>query len=163
MSPATVRVASRSDIPDVERLLSELDRHHVDLLPHIFHAPDGPVRPTGILTAAIDDDDQDILVAEADGRVVGVAQVKVAKRPESAIFRPRDYAVLENMIVDASHRGAGAGTALFEAVKSWSRERALTHVQTICWAANEGALAFYQKAGFEAVTMRLECPVSPSS
>jgi GNAT superfamily N-acetyltransferase len=161
MSPVTVRVALPSDTRAIEKLLTQLDRYHVELLPDVFHTPDGPVRPKGILRAAIGEDDQDLLVAEMDGRIVGVAQVKIAERPKAPMFRPRNYAVLENMVVDAERRGAGVGKALFEAVKTWSRDRGLTHVQTICWAANEEALVFYQKAGFETVTVRLEYPIPP--
>ena len=162
MAPATVRVATSSDIPGIERLLEWLDEYHVELLPEVFHAPDGPARPAGLLEAAVADDSQDLFVAEERARIVGVAQVKVAKSPKSPLYRPRNYAVLENMIVDAAHRSHGIGASLFEAVSAWSRERGLTHVQAVCWARNERALAFYQKIGFETVTVRLECEVAPS-
>ena len=157
MIPATIRVALESDIPEIERLLSQLDSHHVALLPQVFHKPEEPVRPVGLLAGAIRDDDQDLLVAEGAEHLVGLAQVKLAKRPRAPMFRARTYAVLENMIVECSRRGEGIGVALFEGVKSWALDRGLKHMQTVCWTANEEALSFYQRLGFQTMTERLEC------
>lgn len=87
----------------------------------------------------------EVLVAERDGAVVGTAMlVIVPNLTHGAAW----WAQVENMVVDAAHRGAGLGQALLESVceRAWSAGCYKVQLQS----ANErdGAHRFYERFGF---------------
>jgi len=72
------------------------------------------------------------------------------------MFRPHDFAMIENAVVDKPYRGKGIGRALFDAAIEWARDHGLRHVQTTVWHENAGARGFYLNQGFRPMTVRLE-------
>jgi GNAT superfamily N-acetyltransferase len=80
------------------------------------------------------------LIALSGGVPVGVVQGR--RRP------PSDLLVF-SMWVDPASRHLGVGSQLIEAVMDWSRTWGANHVVLWVFAANEGAIRFYQRLGFE--------------
>lgn len=72
------------------------------------------------------------------------------------MFREHDFAMIDNAVVDKSHRGKGIGTMLFRATIAWAKDRDLQHVQTTVWHENVEAREFYLDQGFRPITVRLE-------
>ena len=155
MSPTT-RKAMASDIPEIQRLYIQGDSHHADLLPEVFQPVEGDGRGKDVIQKLIDLDDADYLVAELDGQVIGFVTVQRASHPKYPMFRPHEFALIEDAVVDNPHRGRGVGTILFRAAIDWARNHGLRHVQTTVWHANAGAMEFYLGQGFRPMTMRLE-------
>ena len=61
--------------------------------------------------------------------------------------------MLEDVIVAASHRGAGHGRLLVEHVLRWAASEGMSRVTLLTDHDNSVALAFYQKLGFDASAM----------
>ncbi|MFY9327021.1 MAG: GNAT family N-acetyltransferase [Georgfuchsia sp.] len=61
--------------------------------------------------------------------------------------------ILEDVILSASHRGAGLGRLLVEHVLRWAASEGMSRVTLLADHDNSVALAFYQKIGFEASAM----------
>lgn len=61
--------------------------------------------------------------------------------------------MLEDVIIAASHRGAGHGRLLVEHVLRWAAREGMHRVTLLTDHDNSAALAFYQKLGFEASAM----------
>jgi RimJ/RimL family protein N-acetyltransferase len=78
------------------------------------------------------------MVAEADGEIVGTINVDVGR------FGTGDL----GMLVDASWRGRGVGSALMDAAIAWSREQGLHKLSLEVFPANKPAIALYRKYGF---------------
>ena len=103
-------------------------------------------------------DDRITLVAELEGRWVGIAtglpndpDVPDDPRPE-----------LVGMFVDREARGRGVGVALVDAVLAWARAR---HARGLClWvtATNAPAIALYERCGFEPTGERKPLAHSPA-
>ena len=150
------RKANPGDIPEIQRLFRQLDAHQAELLPEIFRHVERDVRGTDVIRSLIDRDDADYIVAVLGKTVVGFVDVQRASHPNFPMFRPHEFALIENAVVDESHRGKGVGKLLFRAANEWARDHGLRYVQTSVWHANAGATQFYLDVGFRPMTLRLE-------
>lgn len=84
------------------------------------------------------------LVAEQDGRVVGLA---TAHRL-AVLNRPHDVTWITTLIVDEAARGSGAGRALVEAIEREARATGCERLSVTTYDHLTGAQAFYQRLGF---------------
>jgi GNAT superfamily N-acetyltransferase len=93
------------------------------------------------LRAVSDSSDGEMLVAEADGEIVGVCSVYLDI--ESVRFGRRAW--VEDLAVHPGHRSAGHGKALLDAAKAWARERGATHLELDSGEARADAHRFYER------------------
>lgn len=84
----------------------------------------------------------DLLVAYDDDKVVGIATMSVTM---GAGIRKNAY--LEDFVVDSSIRARGVGSALWEAMEQWGREKGCKEFEFTCGHGRETAQAFYVKHG----------------
>ncbi len=99
-------------------------------------------------------EDHAVLVAEADGDLVGIVTVATRRHFTGAV----DGYVGE-LVVDASAERRGVGSALMLAAEGWARERGLAHVTLETGAANAAARAFYGALGYRDEDIRLTKPL----
>jgi GNAT superfamily N-acetyltransferase len=86
-----------------------------------------------------------VIVAELDGRAVGLAHLQVAP----AIELERPAAKIGALVVDEGHRGRGIGRALVETLEDEARTRGC-EVLFLTTADRRGdAHAFYEQLGLE--------------
>jgi RimJ/RimL family protein N-acetyltransferase len=84
-----------------------------------------------------------VFVAEDEGRIVGRLSIARDQHPAS-----RHVADL-GLMVAASHRRRGIGTALLDAAVRWARRSGVTKLELHVFPWNSGAIALYEKFGFE--------------
>ena len=72
------------------------------------------------------------------------------------MYRPREFVMIMNIVVDEDYRRQGIGTVLLEEAKRWARDRGLRAIQLGVWVANGPAVAFYAKHGFQVRTQKME-------
>jgi ribosomal protein S18 acetylase RimI-like enzyme len=81
---------------------------------------------------------------DADGRrACGV----VACYAEEGAGGPRGHVI--SMWVDPRYRRAGVGKLLIDALRSWSQSRGLRELKLMVTSANQGAIEFYRRIGFQ--------------
>jgi GNAT superfamily N-acetyltransferase len=102
------------------------------------------------------DPDSVCYLATCDDAPVGYLVGRLAK-PSSV--RPVRVAELESMYVHEPYRGAGLGAKLVERFLDWARANGATRAGVVAYAANQRAIAFYQRAGFEPRSLSLEMTV----
>ena len=108
MGRITVREAAESDLPEVLRLLDQMDE---SMYPQQPAASEAELRE--LFRLVLQDPNQHVLLAETGGRAVGSAHLYVLQHFER---RPKRSAVVEGVVVDPAYRGKGVGAALMRAV-----------------------------------------------
>ena len=137
MPKITIRPAEEKDILAILALYCQLDQALVDLQPEFFcTAP----REDAFVRQAIQANDADYLLAEADGAVL-----------------PHRYACLADLVIDAEHRGQGIGSTLLGAAKRWARDRRLEYLELNVLAQNVPAIALYESHDFVEATRVMRC------
>jgi RimJ/RimL family protein N-acetyltransferase len=86
--------------------------------------------------------DAAVFVAETPAGIVGRLSVARDSHPAS-----RHVADL-GLMVAASHRRRGIGTALLDAAVAWARETGVRKLELHVFPHNEAAIALYEKYGF---------------
>ena len=77
-----------------------------------------------------------------DGRIVGIATLSVIMGP---IIKKNAY--LEDFVTDASCRGRGVGTVLWEAMLAWAKSKGCDELNFTSGKGREEAWAFYERRG----------------
>jgi GNAT superfamily N-acetyltransferase len=88
-----------------------------------------------------------ILVAEADGRIIGSLSLHAIPYLE----RTGRWARIESLVVDESARGTGAGRALIAAAEETARRWNCVSVEVTSSRSRADAHAFYREMGYRDV------------
>ena len=75
---------------------------------------------------------------------------------EADSLRTVRAATLESMYVRPEFRRLGVGAELVERCLSWAREREASRASVTAYAANEGAIRFYEREGFSPKNLTLD-------
>ena len=86
----------------------------------------------------------DLLVAEEDGKILGIASVSVTMGPGI-----RKNAYLEDFVTDSEVRGKGVGSAIWNAYEAWAREKGCKNLEFTCGHGREKSQEFYKHHGAE--------------
>ncbi len=87
----------------------------------------------------------DMLVAyDDDNRIIGIATLSIIMGPIV-----RKIAYLEDFVTDASLRGKGIGSELWDAMLAWAKGKNCTELCFTSGHGREAAQAFYLKRGAE--------------
>jgi RimJ/RimL family protein N-acetyltransferase len=86
--------------------------------------------------------DAGVFVAESPEGIIG--RLSIARDPHPASRHVADL----GLMVAASDRRRGVGTALLDAAVAWARETGVRKLELHVFPHNEGAIALYEKYGF---------------
>jgi ribosomal protein S18 acetylase RimI-like enzyme len=145
MTRVVIRPASRDDVGGVLPLWSEMMNHHAALDERFRPAPDGEEHWAKILRDWLRDDEVCILVAEAEGRLVGYIIGMLRENPP--VLLPSAYGLVSDVCVHPAWRQQGIGRRLFEALKDWFTEKELSTVQLNVAHGNPVSQAFWRAMG----------------
>jgi ribosomal protein S18 acetylase RimI-like enzyme len=152
----TIERAVPEDYEGICDVLAEGDAVHEANVRDVFRPKTGPARPREFLLERIAGPGSTILVAREGARIVGVVEV-VMKPP---VLRdgmvPRHVALIDNVVVRATHRGRGIGTRLVDAAETWAREKGAAVTELNVWAFNASAKKLYERLGYVTRTIRME-------
>ena len=127
-----VRAAAPDELAQPLKLLEEFLRDS-DPVPPLFAKR---------LARAVERGDVEVLVARAEGRLVGVAVL--AFRLDVSAGAP--FASVEDLYVRPGARQQGAGRVLIEAVREQCRTRGVSYVEV---QTDSEAAGFYEALGYE--------------
>ena len=86
----------------------------------------------------------DLLIAEEDGKILGIATLSILMGPGI-----RKNAYLEDFVTDSTVRGKGIGSALWNAMLEWAAEKGCKDLEFTCGHGRESAQEFYKHHGAE--------------
>ena len=123
----------------------------LDLIEELFEPPGArprgytPERAREGVRYCIERSQADILLAEVDGVIVGLATVYVEF--PSIRFGVRCY--LQDLVVASTSRGEGIGRLRLDAAAGWARERGCSYLQLDSGLGRKDAHRFYLANGME--------------
>ena len=144
-----IRVASESDFAAICGVLEEGDALHRTALPDVFQPTNEEIRPRDFFLARMRGPDSVVLIACEAEFVRGVAEVVMKKVESRVMTRARRYGVLDNLVVATTHRRRGIGKRLVAESICWAKERGARQIELNVWEFNQGAIAMYDRLGFE--------------
>ena len=151
-----VRIATVDDADEILRLdiLGEYQTSSPTFAPHV--APD-PDEARAELLEELADPRVAGLIAELDGRAVGIATVAPVEYSglHTGVARPDDACILGYAATAPEVRGSGAGLALTDGVFAWARENGYTTVVVDWRVPNLLASRFWPARGFRTSFVRL--------
>ncbi len=93
--------------------------------------------------ALIESNSHDMLLAtNDDNKIIGIATLSIVMGPIV-----RKVAYLEDFVTDAEVRGQGVGSALWDAMLDWARDKGCTELCFTSGHGREAAQAFYLHKG----------------
>jgi ribosomal protein S18 acetylase RimI-like enzyme len=158
---ATVRPAAPADLPALGRLGVILVRTHHDLDPERFIPSTAGTEQAyaAFLGSKLEECDAVVLVADADGQVVGYAYGAVEGYDYMALRGPAG--VVHDLVVDPACRGRGVGALLLDAVVDVLAVRGAPRVVLSTAERNKAAQRLFSRAGFRRTMVEMTREVRP--
>jgi ribosomal protein S18 acetylase RimI-like enzyme len=154
-----IRAMQATDAPAIVDLWAALVAQHRQLTTDLPEAaPNGAARYVKRLIQRLDDLDTRILVAEAEGQVVGFALgMMVDFMPDIFSMEPCGY--LSDIYVHPAYRHQGVGRRLMEAMLGWFRDKRAAYIELSVAVHNAEAIAFWKALGGREVMVRMRIDV----
>lgn len=150
-----VRLAKKEELDEINKLRKQINDIHVEGKPEVFKEGfNDELRD--FIFAIWEDPEQDIIVADADGMICGFAVVHHIFKPENPFMYERDFLDVDEFCVDENFRRQGVASALVSFIKDYANEKGLHRIELNMWEFNQGALAFYEAAGFKTYRRYME-------
>jgi N-acetylglutamate synthase-like GNAT family acetyltransferase len=138
-----IRRATADDLPRIVEMLQQLS---LDVL----REDPGPPLPEAYQRAFEEvaaDSRQQVLVAEAEGRVVATLTLVIVP---NLSYRARSWAIVENIVVDEGERDKRYGESLMRHAVEEARQAGCYRVSLTCNKGRADARRFYERLGFVA-------------
>lgn len=139
----TFRYATRDDLPDMVRLLAD------DPLGARRERYESPLPPSyaQAFEAIAADANNELVVAELDGAVIGMLQLTFIPY---LTYQGGWRALIEGVRIDTRHRSEGLGRVFFEWAIARARQRGCHMIQLTTDKTRPEAKRFYESLGFVA-------------
>lgn len=154
-----VRFAEEKDLPRVNELRRQVSQLHVSGRPDIFK-PGFPQELQDRVYEMYRSEDSDVLVAERDGVICGMACIEYLRKQESPYNRPRNIYYITEFGVDEAFQRRGIGRELMEFMAADARAKGFSGIELDMWTFNETALRFYESVGFRTFRRFMEWDLS---
>ena len=142
-----IRRAEARDLPRVNALLHQVLTVHAEGRPDIF-IPGTKKYTDEELLALFKDDSRPIFVSTDENDVAeGYAFCILEETKNANNLRDMLTLYIDDICVDASARGKGVATGLYEYVRKYAKEIGCYHITLNVWTCNPGARKFYEKMG----------------
>lgn len=150
-----IRFAREEELEKVNELRKEVNDVHVEGRPDIFK-PGFDAVLRDYIYEIWKDPNKDIVVAERDGEICGVAVLNCIYKPENPFMLARDFMDVDEFCVAEKYRRQGVATEMIEFIKKYAKDKGFQKLELNMWEFNEGALKFYESAGFETYRRYME-------
>lgn len=135
-----IRTATMDDAPALVAYADQLFGEH---LPGIFDRAVPTLEEERTYVASyLDRENSTMLIAEEDGRVVGMIAFSGGTLAEERHLGEFGLSVARDT------RGRGVGSALLEALVEWAPGAGIERIEAATWSSNPGAQALYERHGF---------------
>lgn len=153
-----IRKATKADIPQILRLLVQVNLIHHNGRPDIFKGP-ATKFDEAQLCALLKDETRPVFVCAENDEVLGYAFCELRTTPDGPMLVGQTTLFVNDLCVDETARGRGVGRALMHHVAELARKTGCRSVTLNVWACNEGARRFYEALGMQERLRVMELPL----
>ena len=154
-----IRLAEVDDAGQISQLWAKMVAEHAELDPDTFRLSlNGAEVYARFVEDRIADSDSRVLVAEADGALVGYICGGIAEI-RAEMFEPLRCGLISDIFVGESHRRQGVGRELVERLALWFQARDVRAFEWYTSAHNPSALAFWRALGGEISMLRMRATI----
>lgn len=144
-----IRRACNADIPDVDRLLFQVNQLHHEGRPDLFKSGGRKYTDDQLKTIFADDNRPVFVAADKQGHVLGYAFCMLQQHVGDNILTDVKSLYIDDLCVDEQCRGQNIGRALYNHVVAFARASGCYNVTLNVWSCNTSAQAFYEKCGLK--------------
>ena len=138
-----IRSACVEDIPQLNKLLLQVQQVHAQARPDIFVSGAKKYTDDELFVLIQNTDQTPIFVAELDGVVVGYAFCQIIRASDHT--RKQNTLYIDDLCVDATHRRKHIGSDLLNYVIALAKKMNFHNVTLNVWALNKDAYRFNEK------------------
>ena len=152
----SVRFAAEGDMPDLVRLLEQVELVHHYGRPDIFKCGGRKYTDDQLRAILADPGTPVLVVVDGDDRVLGYAFCIFKQFLDDNILTDIKTLYLDDLCVDETCRGQHIGRTLYEAVLELARQTGCYNVTLNVWSCNPSAMAFYEACGMKPQKVGME-------
>ena len=152
-----IRRAVTKDIPEIARLLYQVNNVHADIRPDLF-IHDLRKYTDEEIEAIIKNDETPLFVCYEDVNsdvLLGYC-FAVFEQKHGHSLQPVKTLYLDDICVDEAARGKHVGTEIFNHVKEFAEKNGCYDMTLNVWEGNDSAKAFYEAMGFSVLKYGME-------
>ena len=150
-----IRRAKTKDIPQLNRLLFQVNKVHSDGRPDLFKAG-AKKYSDDELKKILENDDMPVFAAVNDNEdVLGYAFCIFETAHSEAMCNVKTL-YIDDLCVDETCRGQHIGTKLYHYVLDFAKGADCYNVTLNVWSLNENARKFYEKCGLSVLKIGME-------
>lgn len=142
-----IRKAEKKDIPQIEKLLFQVNNVHAEGRPDLFKK-DCKKYTSEELEAILQEGSRPIFTAMEGDDLLGYAFCILQKTEENNMQSIRTL-YIDDLCVDEEKRGRHIGKQLYDYVLQYAREIGCYNVTLNVWECNESARRFYDSCGLQ--------------
>ncbi len=150
-----IRFAKAEDVPGIIGLLRQVGQVHHRGRPDIFRADAQKYGPSQVL-AMLDKSETPVFVAVEEKKVLGYCFCQMKTYYRDSVIVDHTTCYIDDLCVDEESRGQHVGTALYDAVCGYARQRGCYSITLNVWSCNESAMKFYEKLGLKPQKVGME-------
>lgn len=141
-----IRFAVPQDVPGILCLLRQVGQVHHAGRPDLFRSGAQKYSASQVL-AMLEDTQKPIFVAVEAEKVLGYGFCIVKQTQKDPVLADGTTLYIDDLCVDKDCQGKGIGTALYETILRYARQRRCESITLNVWAFNEPAKKFYETLG----------------
>ncbi len=151
-----IRRAKEQDIPDIHRLLGQVEMVHHEGRPDLFKYKAVKYNNEE-LAELVKDDTRPIFVGvDEAGRVLGYAFCMFQQYLDNNVMTDIKTLYIDDLCVDENLRGQRIGRQLYEYVVNFAKKEGCYNVTLNVWSLNESAMKFYESCGLKPYKVGME-------
>ena len=151
-----VRTAKSEDIPEILKLLVQVDMVHHNGRPDIFKGPTTKYNAEQLEEILLNKETPVFVCVNDEGKVTGHAFCIYKQEKGDRVLTDIKTLYIDDICVDESCRRQGVGEALYNYVLEYAKEHDFYNITLNVWNCNPGAMKFYEKMGLKPLKVCME-------
>lgn len=137
-----IREANKKDLPQLQKLFLESQKHEASFDPEVVINEKTPQRVKQLIDEIFRNPDRTLLVAENDGNIVGYILI---------IYSPgvTKSGWVGEIFITKDARRKGIGSKLMNTAINWLKQKGSRAIKLTAYKTNKTALTFYKKHEFK--------------